>query len=172
MHITNYKAKLRKRILPIVIMLLGLLLDQISKWFILQQTGTIYNQQLLYEVTSFFNIVLVWNRGVSFGIFANHPEYMPYLLIASTIFITVILLIWFWKNSSIIGLYGLALVIGGAVGNIIDRVKFGAVIDFLDFHIAGYHWPAFNIADTIIFIGVALLVIDSILEARIGVADG
>ncbi len=131
--------------------------DQWSKIYILQKPElTNYNS---IEITSFFNIVLVFNRGVSFGIFAGHNQ--PLILVAISILIIMILLVWLWRNSSLMVAIGIGAVIGGAVGNVTDRILYGAVVDFLDFHIAGLHWPAFNIADSFVFIGVVVLSIYS-----------
>jgi len=140
-------------------------LDQASKYWALA-TAEGMHPQLLAEVFPFFNTVLVWNRGVSFGMLSEHPEWMPLILTGFTSIITLVLLIWLWRAERGLTIFGLALIIGGAIGNIIDRVRYGAVVDFLDFHIAQYHWPAFNIADSSIFIGVVLLVWESIIDAR------
>ena len=116
------------------------------------------------EVTPFFNLALVWNYGISFGMLADHQQ--PLLLTIASLIIVAILLIWLYKNTCRWTAWGLGLVIGGATGNIIDRLMFGAVVDFLDFHVAGYHWPAFNIADSGIFIGVVLLCVSSMFERQ------
>ena len=110
-------------------------------------------------VWPFFNIVMVWNQGVSFGLLKNHSEYGPLLLVLLSFVITVFFAVWLFRTRSHAQSLGIALVIAGAVGNVIDRLRFGAVIDFLDFHIAGYHWPAFNVADSCIVGGVFLLII-------------
>ncbi len=115
------------------------------------------SEQGVIEVTFFFNLVEVWNTGISFGLMRN-MAYSQWILsgIAS-----VILLVMGWflrsadKTTSVIGL---GFIIAGGFGNIIDRVRFGAVADYLDFHVYGYHWPAFNLTDIAIFIGVALFV--------------
>jgi len=139
------------------IFLAVLLLDQWSKRLILEQF-TSYDHAAI-EVTSFFNIVLVWNTGVSFGLFASHRQ--PLLLTAVSAVIIIMLVIWLMKNTSKLVAASLGCVIGGAVANVIDRLRFGAVTDFLDFHIGAYHWPAFNVADSCIFIGVVLLSVSS-----------
>lgn len=154
----------RHRLYAFALALLCLLLDQISKQWVLELAGDPY-PKLLREVTSFFNLVLVWNRGVSFGLFSDHPEWIPLLLIVFTGLVALILAVWLWRTPRLLTAYGLGLVIGGAVGNIVDRVRFGAVVDFLDFHVFGWHWPAFNVADSVIFMGVALLLVDTILES-------
>jgi len=140
-----------------VLALLALALDQFTKWLILSSLGD-HNRPDI-EITSFFNIVLVHNSGISFGMFAG--ERQPLLLTAVSVAVVITLLIWLAKNSSKLVAVALGGVIGGAIGNMIDRLRFGAVTDFLDFHLGAYHWPAFNIADTCIFIGVVLLCMGS-----------
>lgn len=113
------------------------------------------------EILPFFNIVMVWNRGVSFGMFNNLSEYGPWILSGLSLAISAVFLVWLFRSSSRLQSLAIALVISGAIGNVVDRVRFGAVIDFLDFHAFGYHWPAFNVADSAICIGVFLLIIQS-----------
>ena len=113
------------------------------------------------EVTSFFNLVAVWNTGVSFGFLAGYSDWMPLALSAFAVAVTIGLAIWLWRSEGRVLAIGLGLVIGGAIGNVVDRLRFGAVVDFIDLHAAGYHWPAFNLADSAITIGVGLLLIDS-----------
>lgn len=134
-----------------------LISDQISKHLLLGLF--VDNPFRVIEVTSFFNLVMVWNHGVSFGMFAEHRQ--PLLLIAVALIIVTYLLFWLWKATHRWVVFGIGMVIGGAIGNVIDRVRFGAVADFFDFHAMGMHWPAFNIADSAIFIGVVVLCIDS-----------
>lgn len=152
------------RQLGFLIILFTLLSDQLTKNWILLTYGEM--SRFIAEITPFFNLVLVWNRGVSFGMFSDHPEWMPIILTIVALTITAILLVWLWKAETKLSVYALSFVIGGAIGNVIDRVRFGAVVDFLDFHAFGYHWPAFNIADAAIFIGVVLLLIETILEPK------
>ena len=111
------------------------------------------------KITEFFNLVTVWNNGVSFGMFSNF-ESAKFFILTTNLIILAILLIWLWRNQTIYLSWALGLVIGGALGNIIDRIENGAVADFLDFHYMGYHWPAFNLADSFIFIGVTLLLLE------------
>ena len=113
------------------------------------------------EVTSFFNLVAVWNSGISFGFLANHSEAMPYILAGFAIVVSLGLTIWLLRVHSRLLAAGLGLVIGGAVGNVIDRLRFQAVVDFIDLHAVGFHWPTFNVADAAITIGVGLLLLDS-----------
>lgn len=118
------------------------------------------------KVTGFFNLVKVLNTGVSFGMF-NNLTYGTIILSAVAIIITIILVIWLSQIESKHMSIALGFVIGGAGGNIIDRIVNGAVADFLDFHIAGYHWPAFNLADTTISIGAAIMIFDEFILPRI-----
>lgn len=110
------------------------------------------------DVLPFFTLVKVWNRGVSFGMF-NDLTHGQWLLSALAITITLILLRWLWRATDKLTTAALGLVIGGAVGNTSDRLRYGAVADYLDFHAFGYHWPAFNVTDTAICMGVVLLIL-------------
>ena len=147
-------APKRLILLALAITVAVIVCDQLSKWLILQKI-LIPPEHPPLEVVSFFNIVLVWNYGISFGIFAAHRQ--PLLLTAMSLVILIILLAWLWRNTSLLTACALGSIMGGAIGNVIDRLRFEAVVDFLDFHIGTYHWPAFNIADSCIFIGVVLL---------------
>jgi signal peptidase II len=138
-----------------------ILLDQWSKIMVMNIAQT---TPLPIEITSFFNIVLTWNRGVSFGMLRDVQGWMPLVLTITTSCIALALAVWMMRAQERIVILALGSVIGGALGNIIDRATMGAVIDFLDFHVVGYHWPAFNIADSAIFVGVVLLVFDSIVN--------
>jgi signal peptidase II len=136
--------------------------DQLSKWWILQH---VMMPPRIIEVTPFFNLVMTWNRGVSFGLFNNDSPYNALILSAVALAISAFLLIWLARADRPVTAYGLGAVIGGALGNLIDRLRFGAVADFLDFHAWGYHWPAFNVADAAITIGVTALIAASVFGA-------
>ncbi|MFC7693690.1 signal peptidase II [Paeniroseomonas aquatica] len=107
----------------------------------------------------FLDLVLVHNRGVTFGLLASDHPAGRWLLILLTGTITVALLVWLRRAQNRTQAAALGLIIGGALGNLMDRLRHGAVTDFLDFHAQGYHWPAFNLADSGIVLGVALLLI-------------
>ena len=113
------------------------------------------------EVTSFFNLVLVGNTGVSFGLFRGAGA--RWFLVAVSLAVVVALLVWLWRARAMLIQLGVGLVIGGALGNVIDRVRLGAVVDFLDFYAFQVHWPAFNLADSAIVAGVIVLVLDGVL---------
>ncbi|MHA1598954.1 MAG: signal peptidase II [Alphaproteobacteria bacterium] len=134
-------------------------LDQISKWWIVE---SVMRPPHVIEVTPFFNIVLAWNRGVSFGMFNNDADGAQWLLSGVAMVIVTVLLVWLWRCENRLLATAIGLIVGGAVGNVIDRMNYGAVVDFLDFYAAGFHWPAFNVADSAIFVGAAVLVLDSL----------
>ena len=158
------------------------IIDQISKWMVMEnvlrpkingygEPMDIFEwysntpDMLPYihiKIASFFNIVMAWNTGVSFSMFSSSSEYMSYALIAVALGITLLFTIWLFRTDK--NAHGIcyALIIGGALGNVLDRARFGAVIDFLDFHIYGYHWPAFNVADMAVVSGISLLIIVSL----------
>lgn len=134
-------------------------LDQATKWIIVYH---VMDPPRRIEVTSFFNLVMGWNRGVSFGLFNNDSPMTVWVL--SIVAIVIIAGLSFWlirATHPLLGI-GLGLVIGGAVGNLIDRFRFGAVADFLDFHVMGYHWPAFNVADAAITVGACCLLVETL----------
>ena len=135
--------------------------DQATKEWALQ---TWFFPPRVIEVTGFLNMVAVWNSGVSFGFLAGHSETMPYILAAFAIAVAAGMSIWLCRARTRLLATGLGLVIGGAVGNIVDRFRFQAVVDFIDFHVAGFHWPAFNVADSAITVGVVVLLVDSFVR--------
>lgn len=135
-------------------------LDQLSKWVMLEM---VMAPPRIIPVTPFFNLVMVWNRGVSFGFLGQaSPHWMPWLLSALALAIMAVLAWWLRRMTNRLMVLALGLVMGGALGNVIDRLRFGAVADFLDFHVAGVHWPAFNVADSAITVGAALILYDAI----------
>jgi signal peptidase II len=141
--------------------------DQLSKHWIYQALVVEGPRSIL--VTPFFNLVTVWNYGVSFGMFNSGSSAASWIFILLASAISAALAIWLVRTDRSLVAMALGLILGGAVGNVIDRVRYGAVFDFLDFHAAGWHWPAFNVADAAICVGVAVLFIDSLFgEGREG----
>lgn len=118
-------------------------------------------------ITSFFNIVLTWNSGISFGIFNNNNNITTKIVTIITSIIALYILYLIYKSKKYSHTIFYSLIFAGAVGNIIDRIKHGAVVDFLDFHFFGYHWPSFNIADSCVFIGVFILILTDIIDQKI-----
>jgi signal peptidase II len=138
--------------------------DQATKWWILEivrlpEVGRI-------PVTPFLNLTMVWNRGVTFGLLQGEAWWHPYLLAAVASAIAAVLLVWLSRAESRAVALALGLVLGGAVGNGIDRLRFGAVVDFVDLHAFGWHWYVFNVADSAIVIGVGVLLADALLRPR------
>ena len=117
------------------------------------------------EVTPFFNLVHVWNYGVSFGMMQSGSNAATYTLIAVAIVITLLFAYFLIRAESWLVALGAGTVIGGAIGNIIDRFQYGAVYDFLDFHAFGSHWPAFNVADSCVLIGICLIILDNLRQS-------
>jgi len=145
-------------LLPNIFLILSIVaLDQVTKLAILgRDVVDIYPEM---EITSFLNLVLVQNKGISFGLFSRYE--IGWLISILTIGIVVVLFIWMRKLERAILALPFSLIIGGAIGNLIDRLNYGFVVDFIDFHFFGWHWPAFNIADSAITVGVIFLLIAS-----------
>jgi signal peptidase II len=141
------------------------ILDQLTKTLVLAHFA---GQALGGEaITPFFSLVLTLNRGMSFGLFnaaagaGTGVNVLVFSLAATAI--VAGLIYWLTRVASPLLAFAIGLIIGGAVGNIIDRIRHGAVVDFLDFHIGTYHWPAFNLADSAICLGVVVMLFESLL---------
>jgi signal peptidase II len=141
------------------------ILDQLAKWGIINHFAGQPEIARQITVTGFFNLVLTMNRGISFGIF-NDPDMGEIILVLVAAVIIAGLLIWLRRVKSGLLAVAIGFIIGGAVGNALDRVVRGAVVDFLDFHVGQWHPFAFNLADAAISVGVALLVLDGLLGGR------
>ncbi len=178
---THWKKCNPRRLVWLFLSLVIIITDQLSKWFVAERiispviygkNGSNFIQWYLQEphmmdtvsirITSFFNIVMAWNTGVSFSLFSNVGSMGVYLLIAIALLITMIFCYWLMRSTHWLYGLGYGLVIGGALGNVVDRLRFGAVIDFLDIHAYGYHWPAFNVADMTVVSGIGVLIIVSL----------
>lgn len=147
----------------LAVALLVMAADQASKWWLL---GLMEANHYFLEVMPGFNLVMVWNRGVSFGLFAHDSHLTRWFLVGVALVISGVMTAVLWKTSSRLLAAGLGMVIGGAIGNVIDRVRFGAVADFFDVHAYGHHWPAFNVADSCIFLGVVLVCLEEWTQSR------
>jgi signal peptidase II len=135
------------------------LADQLTKWLMLARFAP--GERL--ELASFFNLVLVFNKGAAFSFLAAEAGWQTPVLAAFALgaaLVVSVLLVRSPERRMLCA--GLALILGGALGNLVDRLRFGHVVDFLDFHAAGWHWPAFNVADSAITIGAALLILDGL----------
>ena len=157
-----------------------IIIDQISKWLILENifkpkmggepldlldwlSSSARLPNISIEVLPFFNLTMVWNHGISFGLFQSGN---PWPLIIIALIISTIFSIWLIRSKSWVEVISLSMVIGGALGNVIDRLHFGAVADFFDFYIGNWHYPAFNLADSFITIGIVILVMNSLFFER------
>lgn len=134
-----------------------IVLDQLTK-------SIISNSLMLHEtiaITSFFNITHVLNPGGAFGLFADHSAVVRQFFFLFVSSVVACALLWFYRKAADgypLLASGLAAIFGGAVGNLVDRFRYGKVVDFLDFYIGYYHWPAFNVADSAICVGMAVFV--------------
>ena len=138
-------------------------LDQATKLLVLARFA--HGESL--PVTAFFNLVLVYNKGAAFSFLAGADGWQtPLLVIVALVAITIVA--WMlWRNPSRTLLdMGLALILGGAIGNLIDRIAYGKVVDFLLFHAYGWSYPAFNVADSAITVGAAILIIESFVTRK------
>jgi len=132
--------------------------DLFSKWLVAQHIAL---HDSLTVIPGFFRLTHVENPGAAFGLFSESPsEWKVSVLVLFSLVALVVVSVLLWKNSHALTVtgVGLALIMGGALGNLWDRVLEGHVVDFLDFSLAGYHWPAFNVADSSIVVGALLLV--------------
>jgi signal peptidase II len=138
----------------VTIILIDLLTKNLAESYLKDKT--------IEVIPNFFNLTLVWNKGAAFGILAESPEYVRKLfLIGSSLIAAVVVIVYFLKSKDKLSNFetlSLALIGGGAVGNLYDRLFLGQVRDFLDFYIKDHHWPAFNVADASISVGIALFI--------------
>lgn len=134
------------------------LADQLSKWWLMESLS-------LYEtipvIPGFFNLTYIHNPGAAFGLFAGNGE--PWRLwffggVALVALVVIVFLYIHYRNQGALYPFCFGLIGGGALGNLIDRFRFGSVVDFLDFYIGHYHWPAFNLADSAICVGIGLFI--------------
>ena len=175
-----------KYFLPgLAIILSVILVDQYTKWLVIEalRVDSADNTGFLHWLTSlhklayfindredfddktlspFLNLVVVWNQGISFGMMDSHSPGMALVFIAISLVIALSMMIWLALSTQKTVAISLSLIIGGALGNVADRVRFDAVADFLDFHIQRHHWPAFNVADSCIVIGAGILMLISL----------
>lgn len=140
--------------------------DQLSKWWVLEAFRLPWRGSV--EVLPFFSLTMVWNRGISFGLLPADSELGRWALVAFTLAVAGVVLWWLRRAETRLVALALAMVLGGAIGNIIDRVRFGAVADFVHLHAGGYSFYIFNVADAAISVGVALLLLDAMLSRKDG----
>lgn len=153
-------------LLALAVATMVVLCDQATKRIV---AGTMGLHETIEVLPGFLNITYVRNRGATFGIFSQHGQGITQYLLILTSLAAICFLVWIWvkeRPSSIKDTGPLGLILGGAVGNLFDRVREGEVVDFLDFHLGPYHWPAFNLADSAVTVGIFLFVLRLIRVPR------
>jgi len=141
-----------------------LFLDQLTKQVVAR---LLFLHESVPVIPKFFSFTYIRNPGAAFGVFAEQADGFRTLFFLAVSLIAIVLLLYFLlkvDSRDPVSLVALALLFGGAVGNLLDRIRLGEVIDFLDFYFDSYHWPAFNVADSAITIGISLLVLDSFIH--------
>jgi signal peptidase II len=136
----------------LIILISFIFLDYVSKKWAIEN---LFNQLISIEITSFLSMTPVWNSGLSFGFFQNSGDIGRYFFTIFAFAVSIWLILSSFKLPRYSSL-GFILIASGAIGNAIDRIIYGKVVDFIDFYLNDFHWPAFNLADTIIFIGASL----------------
>lgn len=135
--------------------------DQLTKWAVLAN----FAHGERRELTGFLNLVLVYNKGAAFSMFADAAGWQTPLLAGFAVVAAAVVAFLIVRNpAKRLLCLGLALILGGALGNLIDRLRYGQVVDFLDFHAWGWHWPAFNVADSAICVGAAILILEGFVH--------
>jgi signal peptidase II len=147
--------------LGVIAALLVLVADQASKWWVLNVIDLPELHQIV--LLPVLNLTMVWNRGVTFGLLTNSGHWSYLLLAAVALAVVVGLVVWLRRAESRLVAIALGAIVGGALSNVIDRLRFGAVVDFIHAHLGDWSWYVFNVADAAIVCGVAALVIDGLL---------
>ena len=155
------RARLRRLAIGLGLALAVIILDQLVKGWMM---GLVFLPQRHIEITSFFNLTPVWNRGVTFGLLSQDHPLAPWAFSALALLVVGFLIAWLARAEDRLLRLAIPLVIGGAVGNVIDRTRFGAVADFLDFHAFGWHFWVFNVADAAITVGAGLLILHALFQ--------
>ena len=154
-----FKSNIKRTLLDSLIILAIFLVDRISKIYILKITEL--ESIVDIYLTSYLNLYLIWNKGIAFGLFSFEDNFI-YQLISSVIFIISIVLVVMIIKSNGFKKYSMILILGGALGNLFDRIYYSAVPDFIDLHFQGFHWFVFNVADIFITFGVICLILSEI----------
>ena len=157
---TDFKNKFLKPFIVITISFKVLVFDQFTKESILTLFS---NSKDVLTINQFLNFILVYNKGISFGAFST-LSYGNNLFLIFNIIICFSLIYWLYKHPLYSNCFAVGFIIGGALGNLVDRIRFGAVIDFIDFHLNLWHYPTFNFADGAIVSGVSMLFILPLLD--------
>lgn len=141
-----------------------LLLDQVTKYIIEKH---VRQYEVISIIPGFFNVTHVRNKGAAFSLFANAPEsFRSFFFAVVTIVAVVVIVLLIRKAHERLLIVALSLIAGGAVGNLVDRVRYGEVVDFIQWYVKSYYWPSFNVADSAITVGVCLLAVDMLLQKQ------
>ena len=144
----------------LVVAIAVIIADQLSKYYVLHH---FLGLNSYIQFGDYFNVVRAWNTGVSFSMFNDYGNLGAYILSGVAIAVVAALFIWLKSEKDKVIQIALGMIMGGAIGNVIDRFRLGAVFDFLDFHIGDNHWPAFNVADSFICMGAGLIILMSLI---------
>lgn len=159
----SIKNKLKNNYIFVIIILLMFAMDRFSKEYVIDFFLS-YKEQSYY-LYPFLNLTLIWNTGMAFGLFESESN--TYHFISALIVVVIVfLIIWLFKSKIFIEKIALSVVIGGALGNLFDRIKFNAVPDFIDLHYRDFHWFVFNVSDIVITIGIILLLLSDVLKKK------
>lgn len=158
-----YPRLIRRAALAVGVLAAALAIDFVTKWLVL---NVVMVSPRTIEIAPLFNLRIGFNAGVSFGMFGDLLVKRPLLLAGMTGMIAATLVVLAVRTTKRIETIAFGMIAGGAAGNVVDRVRQGAVTDFLDFHVGDWHWPSFNTADVTIVIGVALMISGSIWPGR------
>ena len=159
----NAKFELRD-IIPVGIAALVIIIDQLTKLWIMTNFA-LHEQQNV--IPGLFDLVYVTNTGAAFGFLAGSKNLLRQVFFVGVAIVALVVIVYAYghlKKQGKIFVYALGLIGGGAIGNLIDRLRFGSVVDFLDFYLGSYHWPAFNAADSAITVGVGLFLLGTLLQ--------
>jgi signal peptidase II len=153
------------RRLALALVLVLFLADQLFKYWILEglnlpEVGSI-------PLLPFFSLTMVWNPGISMGMFRADTDLGRWMLVGFTALVALLVAVWLWREKSRINAIPLAMILGGALGNIVDRIRFGAVADFFHIHVGSWSFYVFNVADAAITLGVIALLIAPFIEKKI-----
>ena len=148
-------------IINLSLVLLIFLLDRISKIYVIYLEKKFLGSEIFSS--KFLNITLIWNEGIAFGLFSFDEKYL-YNFLTLFIFIIIIIIFFMFIKSKGLKKYSLLMILGGALSNVYDRIFYGAVPDFLDFHISNFHWFIFNVADVFISIGVIFMIFLELID--------
>jgi signal peptidase II len=161
----NAKFELRD-LLPIGLAVLVVIIDQITKLWIISNFA-LHEQQNV--IPGLFDLVYVTNTGAAFGFLAGSKSWLRQVFFVGVAVVALVVIVYAYghlKKQGKLFVYSLGLIGGGAIGNLIDRLRFGSVVDFLDFYLGSHHWPAFNAADSAITVGVGLFLLGTLLQHR------